>query len=213
MKKTQFAKQATHIQQIFLAHVSWALRSECGWPPLVTGHFVDHLLLLYNPDPPLVLLDQALSKIICTILLWGEAERTIRSCNQYVWQWLETSWNIRMLRLKSATKQNAKKKHSRGSSGYRTDPKRSEECLPGKANSCLCIYLYGSGHVWAYLSVLVQLQKDNESCFSFAIPVCKYKYKYTHVHDWLPFLGRLPCKEWNPQKVFSNPSILLRAPS
>ena len=106
-EKTQFAKQATHIQQIFLAHVSWALRSECGWPPLVTGHFVDHLLLLYNPDPPLVLLDQALSKIIFTILLWGEAERTIRSCNQYVWQWLETSWNIRMLRLKSATKQNA----------------------------------------------------------------------------------------------------------
>lgn len=81
MKKTQFAKQATRIQQIFLAHVSWALRSECGWPPLVTGHFVD----------------QALSKIIFTILLWGEAERTIRSCNQNVWQWLETSWNIRIV--------------------------------------------------------------------------------------------------------------------
>ena len=53
-KKTQCAKQATHIQQIFLAHVSWALRSECGWPPLVTGHFVDYLLLVYNPDPPLI---------------------------------------------------------------------------------------------------------------------------------------------------------------
>ena len=30
-------------------------------------------------------------------------------------------------------------KTPRGSSGYRTDPKRSEECLPGKANSCLSL--------------------------------------------------------------------------